>query len=138
MVETPSRLPALRPSVLLSLPHTSAPTPLTHHASRFTHHASSYSPFPAAPLTARNLISRYAAALCQQASPNGSESSISPGRTEIRRSAIATSTSRSLSIHAWIFFSVTRSRIRYQRPEDRKSTRRNSSHLGISYAVFCL
>src|SRR5947199_8132260 len=24
------------------------------------------------------------------------------------------------------------------RPEDRKSTRLNSSHLGISYAVFCL
>src|SRR5262245_63659828 len=25
-----------------------------------------------------------------------------------------------------------------QRPRDRKSTRLNSSHLGISYAVFCL
>src|SRR5262245_62873640 len=25
-----------------------------------------------------------------------------------------------------------------KRPEDRKSTRLNSSHLGISYAVFCL
>src|SRR5205814_6915041 len=25
-----------------------------------------------------------------------------------------------------------------QRPQDRKSTRLNSSHLGISYAVFCL
>src|SRR5262245_63081284 len=25
-----------------------------------------------------------------------------------------------------------------RRPEDRKSTRLNSSHLGISYAVFCL
>src|SRR5262245_62514206 len=27
---------------------------------------------------------------------------------------------------------------RQQTPEDRKSTRLNSSHLGISYAVFCL
>jgi len=26
----------------------------------------------------------------------------------------------------------------YIRPKDRKSTRLNSSHLGISYAVFCL
>src|SRR5205814_7574122 len=26
----------------------------------------------------------------------------------------------------------------HARPEDRKSTRLNSSHLGISYAVFCL
>src|SRR5205814_8322110 len=28
--------------------------------------------------------------------------------------------------------------IRHLRPRDRKSTRLNSSHLGISYAVFCL
>src|SRR5258705_10177949 len=27
---------------------------------------------------------------------------------------------------------------RYNAPRDRKSTRLNSSHLGISYAVFCL
>src|SRR5436853_2552034 len=27
---------------------------------------------------------------------------------------------------------------RFVRPQDRKSTRLNSSHLGISYAVFCL
>src|SRR5262245_64605650 len=31
-----------------------------------------------------------------------------------------------------------RSRIRLAGREDRKSTRLNSSHLGISYAVFCL
>src|SRR5438045_4480656 len=30
------------------------------------------------------------------------------------------------------------SRIEQAGPEDRKSTRLNSSHLGISYAVFCL
>src|SRR5262245_32535423 len=28
--------------------------------------------------------------------------------------------------------------VQYQVPPDRKSTRLNSSHLGISYAVFCL
>src|SRR5262245_64117322 len=28
--------------------------------------------------------------------------------------------------------------LRRTKPEDRKSTRLNSSHLGISYAVFCL
>src|SRR5438045_6372786 len=31
-----------------------------------------------------------------------------------------------------------RRRLRTHGPEDRKSTRLNSSHLGISYAVFCL
>src|SRR5262245_63723301 len=30
------------------------------------------------------------------------------------------------------------SRLMKRRPTDRKSTRLNSSHLGISYAVFCL
>src|ERR1039458_7222190 len=29
-------------------------------------------------------------------------------------------------------------RLQNRRPRDRKSTRLNSSHLGISYAVFCL
>src|SRR5205814_2511304 len=32
----------------------------------------------------------------------------------------------------------TRRQTRQATPEDRKSTRLNSSHLGISYAVFCL
>src|SRR5436853_1149080 len=33
---------------------------------------------------------------------------------------------------------VPRRRVEVQRGQDRKSTRLNSSHLGISYAVFCL
>ena len=37
----------------------------------------------AGPLTRRNLISRSAAVVCHAASPNGSDSSMSPGRTEI-------------------------------------------------------
>src|SRR2546426_7861092 len=35
-------------------------------------------------------------------------------------------------------FQVRQSSSRVQRPRDRKSTRLNSSHLVISYAVFCL
>src|SRR3712207_7803522 len=33
--------------------------------------------------------------------------------------------------HTWAW-------VRHERPEDRKSTRLNSSHANISYAVFCL
>src|SRR5690625_5856545 len=33
---------------------------------------------------------------------------------------------------------VRKSKGRYYEPEDRKSTRLNSSHVAISYAVFCL
>src|SRR5690606_13750281 len=36
------------------------------------------------------------------------------------------------------FFRDFHSRIEYYIPEDRKSTRLNSSHVKISYAVFCL
>src|SRR5258705_5301714 len=37
-----------------------------------------------------------------------------------------------------IGFATTYNRVRHDVVEDRKSTRLNSSHLGISYAVFCL
>src|SRR5262245_63496531 len=38
----------------------------------------------------------------------------------------------------WPAASPSPSRRKLSRPSDRKSTRLNSSHLGISYAVFCL
>src|SRR5256885_11396228 len=39
---------------------------------------------------------------------------------------------------AWRLAVLEADRLARQRPEDRKSTRLNSSHLVISYAVFCL
>src|SRR5258705_6391243 len=40
----------------------------------------------------------------------------------------------------WEFYQVISGKgsVRHQEGSDRKSTRLNSSHLGISYAVFCL
>src|SRR5258705_7296934 len=53
-------------------------------------------------------------------SPDGSHAANSPG----------TST---FTLRTW-----GRSKTKYEDGRDRKSTRLNSSHLGISYAVFCL
>src|SRR5947199_632243 len=47
------------------------------------------------------------------------------GRGQMRRPPIMPASARMLLRHD-------------RRPSDRKSTRLNSSHLGISYAVFCL
>src|SRR5262245_24064451 len=45
--------------------------------------------------------------------------------------------------HGYLFCATTEAHLRYlrknqEKQKDRKSTRLNSSHLGISYAVFCL
>src|SRR5262245_62952816 len=56
--------------------------------------------------------------------------------TTLFRSAIASSLTRCLRYCNCPGVSIGRPRSR--RFEDRKSTRLNSSHLGISYAVFCL
>src|SRR3954466_1212442 len=66
--------------------------------------------------TALHLICRNADVVCHAAIPSGSDISISPARTDTLRSFVSTSTSLSLSIHAWIFASVIRSRMRYQCP----------------------
>src|ERR1035441_2090391 len=43
-----------------------------------------------------------------------------------------------MAVIAWICTSTSPADCRYRLKPDRKSTRLNSSHLGISYAVFCL
>src|SRR5437867_8159939 len=63
----------------------------------------------------RTLMLRSAAVVCQVARPNGTEYSISPGRSEIFLPTIDWSTNLSLSIQASILVVMTRSRMRYQR-----------------------
>src|SRR3712207_8363476 len=41
-------------------------------------------------------------------------------------------------LDVWFDSGCTHATVLEQRPEDRKSTRLNSSHANISYAVFCL
>src|SRR5262245_63450014 len=60
------------------------------------------------------------------------------GRTLVKHLTITTLTILCLLAVAFPISGAPRVRTVLQNSEDRKSTRLNSSHLGISYAVFCL
>src|SRR5256885_7033308 len=61
------------------------------------------------------------------------------GKYQIAERGIKVSTDTSESAHLWKAFSeYSESKTQLVLTSDRKSTRLNSSHLVISYAVFCL
>src|SRR5205814_5288388 len=66
---------------------------------------------------------------------------VRPGRFELPTLCFASTSRRSndsIPLLRFLMFLTTSGNLLLARSKDRKSTRLNSSHLGISYAVFCL